>query len=134
MRKAILFGTVSSVLILSQGCKQPSPKSLVKSSHSIVTELTPAFYVLHEAQVGQTLEWRMTGAGNTDFWIYFGKATPCGNGETTLHGSVSHPAACVAGKQDGSTGTVQYSYEIHQDAPPAGGFPDRVGRCVGCTG
>ena len=133
MPRALFFVTAGLLLTFSQGCKQPSPELLVKSTSSIVTELTPAFYVLHEAQVGQTLEWRIAGSGSTDFWIYFGKATPCGNGETTLHGSTEHPAACVVGKPDGGTGTVHYSYEIHQNAPPAGGFPDRVGRCVGCT-
>ena len=135
MRKLVPIGCGSLLLLLLLGCTQPQPKMevLLKSPASIITEITSNFYVLHEAQVGQTLEWRITGSGKTDFWIFFGKQTPCASGETTLHGSAGHPASCVAGKSGGGTGTVRYAYELHQDNPPPGGYPDRINPCTGCA-
>ena len=132
-----LLGCSCLLLVTTQGCKRQPPMKLKETktvdATNIVTQITSTFYIQHEAQVGQTLEWRIEGSGKTDFWIFFGPATPCGNGDATLHGSAGHPASCVVGRSDGSSGTVQYSYELHQNAPPPGGYPDRVGRCVGCT-
>ncbi len=134
MSKSMFFGCGSLLLLISQGCKeQPETASPLQTPSSIVTEINSNFSVLHEAQIGQTLEWRIKGSGKTDFFIFFGKQSPCSSRASTLHGSADHPATCVVGRPDGGTGTVQYTYELHQDAPPPGGFPDRIGRCLGCT-
>ena len=142
MRLRSDLGSSCLFLVLLQGCKQPTQTSsqTVKptdadaaSGSTILTRITPDFQVRHQAEVGQTLEWRLAGSGKPEFWIFFGKNTPCVNGETTLHGSAGHPVSCVVGRRGSGTGPVQYSYELHKDPPPSGGFPDRVNPCIGCT-
>ena len=132
MRNVVFtVGTVLTLLALA--CRKPVALRYVERAGSIVSEVTSDHKVLHDAQSGQTIEWQAEGSGVTDFWIFLGTATPCQNGQNTLHGSVGHPASCVVGKRDGGGGLVRYAYEVHSDPPPNNGYPDRIVRCDGCT-
>lgn len=132
MKQLFLLLCVPGVL-LTQGCKQPAQTTPAKSDSSIVTEITPGLKILHEVQSGQTLEWRTSENGPTDFWIFFGTETPCQNGQKTLHGSSGHPASCVAGSKTSGHETLRYAYDVYSEPPPRGGYPDRVVRCDGCS-
>ena len=143
MKNVCFVSLLSPLLVLIPGCQNPpapqSEKMVAPSTKpdSIVIDIGEQLAVQHEAQPGQTLEWKSNSSKTPNFWIQFDGTSPCANGALVLAGSTTKVASCVAGSSSGASGTILYSYSIHASVPPP--LPpqvptsDRIGRCVGCN-
>ena len=133
---------LSLLLILLPGCGKTDTSQELKmtapaKAGSIVINIGEQLAVQHEAQAGETLEWKPNSPKTPNFWIQFVGTSPCTNGALVLSGNDTKAASCVAGSATGASGTITYSYYIRASLPPStpptGPTADRLARCEGCN-